>query len=190
MKTIVLSRYCTCFAKHRYTTKLVLPCIEDFFPDNLLQNPFERISYREHNCRSCFVSGLSTMAFWLEASSTLFSNIFHGFLDFSLMKLFYQCSWWHCENYIVSPFWFGSWLPYSTYRYLEFHLLTKLKEHSREICYLFGLVVEAEFRLAFYVCKYHIWCWHFPTTQWIHLVINKMFHVQNNTEHKPNFECK
>ena len=31
-----------------------------------------------------------------------------------------------------------SWLPYSTYLYLDFHLLcsmTKLKEHSREICY-------------------------------------------------------
>ena len=30
-----------------------------------------------------------------------------------------------------------SWLPYSTYLYLDFHLLcsmTKLKEHSREIC--------------------------------------------------------
>ena len=34
---------------------------------------------------------------------------------------------------------FPSWLPYSTV-YLDFHLLcsmTKLKEHSREICYLF-----------------------------------------------------
>ena len=92
MRTIVFSRFFSCFAKHRYTTKLVLPCIEVFFPGNLLQNPFERISYREHNCRSCFVSGLSTMAFWLEASFTLFSNMFHGFLDFSLMKLFYQCS--------------------------------------------------------------------------------------------------
>ena len=32
----------------------------------------------------------------------------------------------------------SSWLPYSTYLYLDFHLLcsmTKLKEHSREICY-------------------------------------------------------
>ena len=32
-----------------------------------------------------------------------------------------------------------SWLPYSTYQYLDFYLLcsmTKLKEHSREICYL------------------------------------------------------
>ena len=36
----------------------------------------------------------------------------------------------------------GSWLPYSTYLYFDFHLLllfhlcsmTKLKEHSREIC--------------------------------------------------------
>ena len=29
-----------------------------------------------------------------------------------------------------------SWLPYSTYPYLDFHLcsMTKLKEHSREIC--------------------------------------------------------
>ena len=29
-----------------------------------------------------------------------------------------------------------SWLPYSTYLYLDFHLcsMTKLKEHSREIC--------------------------------------------------------
>ena len=32
------------------------------------------------------------------------------------------------------------------------------------------------------ICKCHIWSWHFPTSQWIHLVINKMFH-------KPNFEC-
>ena len=93
MRIIVLSKHFSCFAKHRYTTKLVLLCIEDLFPDNLLQNPFERISCREHNCRSCFVGGLSTMAFWLEASSTLFSNIFHGLsLDFSLMQLFYQCS--------------------------------------------------------------------------------------------------
>ena len=36
----------------------------------------------------------------------------------------------------------GSWLPYSTYLYLDFHLLcsmAKLKEHSREICYKIGL---------------------------------------------------
>ena len=35
----------------------------------------------------------------------------------------------------------ASWLPFSTYLYLDFHLLcskTKLKEHSREICYTFG----------------------------------------------------
>ena len=33
-----------------------------------------------------------------------------------------------------------SWLPYSTYLYLDFHLLlcsmTKLNEHSRDICYI------------------------------------------------------
>ena len=31
-----------------------------------------------------------------------------------------------------------SWLPYSTYLYLDFHLcsMTKLKEHDREICYI------------------------------------------------------
>ena len=40
------------------------------------------------------------------------------------------------SNVAVDPR--GSWLPYSTYLYLDFHLLcsmTKLKEHSREICY-------------------------------------------------------
>ena len=40
------------------------------------------------------------------------------------------------SNVAVDPR--GSWLPYSTYLYLDFHLLcsmTKLKEQSREICY-------------------------------------------------------
>ena len=43
---------------------------------------------------------------------------------------------------------FLSWLPYSTYLYLDFHLLcsmTKLKEHSREICYLFLIIFRVIF---------------------------------------------
>ena len=37
----------------------------------------------------------------------------------------------------VCSYFYHSWLPYSTYLYFDFHLLcsmTKLKEHSREIC--------------------------------------------------------
>ena len=57
------------------------------------------------------------------------------------------CSFGFCpkfcpvQNVLVPPvtkFWSKvSWLPYSTFLYVDFHLLcsmTKLKEHSREIC--------------------------------------------------------
>ena len=44
------------------------------------------------------------------------------------------------ENFLRQFISWPSWLPYSTYLYLDFHLLllcsmTKLKEHSREILY-------------------------------------------------------
>ena len=49
-----------------------------------------------------------------------------------LRKLLYFVS--NSENVLVQVQ--ASWLPYSTYLYLDFHLcsMTKLKEHSREIC--------------------------------------------------------
>ena len=46
----------------------------------------------------------------------------------------------------------SSWLPYSTYLYLDFHLLcsmTKLKEHSREICY--KTPCPSQWQRSFYV---------------------------------------
>ena len=45
----------------------------------------------------------------------------------------------HLGTLLWTKLWQNShWLPYSTYLYLDFHLLcsmTKLKEHSREICW-------------------------------------------------------
>ena len=43
-----------------------------------------------------------------------------------------------CVGVTVSVHLWISWLPYSTYLHLDFHMcsMTKLKEHSREICYV------------------------------------------------------
>ena len=94
---------------------------------------------------------------WFNKQATLRSVVPLSVLS-SLSKVLFSCLFWNLvdrrevhgtqlgkelllfssasQNFFFWGLNASGWLPYSTYLYLDFHLcsMTKLKEHSREIC--------------------------------------------------------